>query len=55
VTLRISPVTGALVSAENPDGMTEIFMADHLPAAGDPNSMAQSAEGARQAHGEPIF
>jgi penicillin-binding protein 1A len=55
VTLRISPVTGALVSAENPDGMAEIFMADHLPAAGDRGSMAQSAEGAGQASGEPIF
>ena len=55
VTLRISPVTGALVSAENPDGMAEIFMADHLPAAGDQGSMAQSAEGAGQASGEPIF
>jgi penicillin-binding protein 1A len=55
VTLRISPITGALVSAENPDGMAEIFMADHLPAAGDQGSMAQSAEGAGQASGEPIF
>jgi penicillin-binding protein 1A len=57
VTLRISPETGALVSAENPSGMAEIFMADHLPAAGDQGSMAQSAEGgpAGQAGGEPIF
>jgi penicillin-binding protein 1A len=57
VTLRVSPETGALVSAENPDGMAEIFMADHLPAAGDQGSMAQSAEGgpAGQAGGEPIF
>ena len=31
VTLRVSPQTGALVSAENPDGISEIFMADHLP------------------------
>ena len=53
VTLRISPATGALVSAENPDGIPEIFMADHLPAAGDQGSMAQSAEGA--ASSEPIF
>jgi hypothetical protein len=32
-------------------------MADHLPAAGDQGSMAQSAEGGpdRQANGEPIF
>ncbi len=57
VTLRVSPETGALVSAENPDGISEIFMADHLPTAGDQGSMAQSAEGgaAGQAGGEPIF
>jgi penicillin-binding protein 1A len=57
VTLRISPESGALVSAENPNGISEIFMADHLPAANDQGSMAQSAEGgpAGQAGGEPIF
>jgi penicillin-binding protein 1A len=58
VTLRVSPQTGALVSAENPDGISEIFMADHLPTANDQGSMAQSAEGggtAGQAGGEPIF
>ena len=56
VTLRISPETGALVSAENPNGISEIFMADHLPAAGDQGSMAQSEGGqAGQAGGEPIF
>ncbi len=54
VTLRVSPESGALVSAENSEGISEIFMADHLPAA---NAMAQSAEGgaAGQAGGEPIF
>jgi len=58
VTLRVSPKSGALVSAENPDGIAEIFMADHLPAVADQGSMAaQSAEGgqAGQAGGEPIF
>jgi penicillin-binding protein 1A len=57
VTLRVSPQTGALVSAENPDGISEIFMADHLPTTNDQGSMAQSAEGgpAGQAGGEPIF
>ena len=53
VTLRISPQSGALVSAENPDGVPEIFMAEHLPASGDQGSMAQSAEG--QPGAEPIF
>jgi penicillin-binding protein 1A len=49
VTLRISPETGTLVSAENPDGVPEIFMANHLPDSG---SMAQTPE---QASSEPIF
>ena len=56
VTLRISPETGALVSAENPSGISEIFMADHLPAAGDQGSTAQQEGGQPgQAGGEPIF
>src|SRR5882762_1958433 len=49
VTLRISPETGTLVSAENPDGVPEIFMADHLPDSG---ATAQTPE---QASSEPIF
>jgi penicillin-binding protein 1A len=48
VTLRISPETGALVSNENPDGMTEVFMADHLPAASDTGSVALGPEGSQQ-------
>lgn len=51
VSLRISPQTGELVSDENPAGMTEIFLANHLPQ-NEPGVM-QSAEG--QASGEPIF
>src|SRR5437879_3122277 len=52
VTLRISPQTGTLVSAENPDGIPEIFMANHLPS-GNTGALAQGPEG--QASGEPIF
>ncbi|MBV9620008.1 MAG: penicillin-binding protein 1A, partial [Gammaproteobacteria bacterium] len=33
VTLRVSPSTGTLVSEENPEGVPEVFMADHLPQA----------------------
>jgi penicillin-binding protein 1A len=51
VTLRISPLTGELVSDENPAGITEIFMANHLPQ--NEPGMMQSVEG--QASGEPIF
>jgi penicillin-binding protein 1A len=57
VTLRVSPTTGTLVSAENPDGIAEVFMADHLPAAGDQDAMARSGEGspASGAAEAPIF
>jgi penicillin-binding protein 1A len=51
VTLRISPQTGELVSAENRAGVTEIFMANHLPQ--NEPGMMQSTEG--QSSGEPIF
>jgi penicillin-binding protein 1A len=56
VTLRISPTAGTLVSAENPDGISEIFMADHLPAAAEASTVpgGQSTEGTPQS-GEPIF
>jgi penicillin-binding protein 1A len=53
VTLRISPETGTLVSAENPNGLPEIFMADHLPSAEDAAAVAQGQQA--QASGEPIF
>jgi penicillin-binding protein 1A len=52
VTLRIAPQTGTLVSAENPDGIPEVFMANHLPAE-NTGALAQGPEG--QASSEPIF
>jgi penicillin-binding protein 1A len=51
VTLRISAQTGELVSDENRAGITEIFMANHLPQ-NEPGNM-QNAES--QQSGEPIF
>jgi penicillin-binding protein 1A len=51
VSLRISPQTGELVSDENPGGVTEIFMASHLPQ--NEPGMMQSVEGQQSA--EPIF
>jgi penicillin-binding protein 1A len=55
VQLRVSSRTGALVGAENPDGILETFMADHLPAGnGEAGSLAQGAEGGAQSS-EPIF
>ncbi len=53
VTLRISPETGTLVSAENPDGVPEIFMTAHLPAAADAETGTQGPAG--PASSEPIF
>jgi penicillin-binding protein 1A len=53
VTLRISPESGTLVSAENPDGVAEMFMVDHLPSADQAGTVAQGPEG--QASSEPIF
>jgi penicillin-binding protein 1A len=53
VTLRISPDTGTLVSAENPEGIPEMFMVSHLPAAEQAGTMVQGPE--VQANGEPIF
>jgi penicillin-binding protein 1A len=55
VTLRISPDTGALVSVENPTGLPEIFIADHLPSAADA-AAAVAAQGQQaQQSSEPIF
>jgi penicillin-binding protein 1A len=51
VTLRVSAQTGELVGAENPAGITEIFMANHLPQ-NEPGTL-QNAES--QQSGEPIF
>ncbi|MGB6603405.1 MAG: penicillin-binding protein 1A [Steroidobacteraceae bacterium] len=53
ITLRISPETGALVSAENPEGVPEIFMANHLPQAGEPGTVP--AGNGTQSSSEPIF
>jgi len=53
VTLRISPETGTLVSAENPDGVPELFMAEHLPSGEEAGSIAQGPQ--TPASSEPIF
>jgi penicillin-binding protein 1A len=46
VQLRVSPETGTLVSAENPDGMLETFMLNHLPdSAAATNTQAQTPGG----------
>ncbi len=45
VQLRVSPQTGTLVSAENPDGMLETFMLNHLPDGAATNTQTQTAGG----------
>jgi hypothetical protein len=54
VTLRVSAQTGALVSDENPDGIAEVFMANHLPtAAPGAGSTAQGTQA--QSGADSIF
>ena len=53
VTLRISPDTGTLVSAENPEGIPEMFLVNHLPALDQAGNLTQNPE--TQASSEPIF
>ena len=56
VPLRISRDTGQLVSAENPDGMTELFMSDHLPSvASDGPSTKPAVDGQPANSTETIF
>lgn len=56
VQLRISPQTGTLVSAENPDGMLETFMVNHLPGSATPtNAQAQPTGNQTPAGGESLF
>jgi hypothetical protein len=55
VTLRVSSETGALVSNENPDGMSEIFLADHLPAASENTPQAASSSESPTASQGSIF
>ncbi len=52
VTLRISPQTGGLVSDENPEGIPEVFMANHLPTAAPGAARARAAN---QAGADSIF
>jgi penicillin-binding protein 1A len=55
VTLRISPDTGMLASAENPEAILETFMVNHLPGAG-PAGSVPAREGKEQTQsGDSIF
>jgi hypothetical protein len=41
------------VSAENPEGIPELFLVDHLPSAEQAGNLTQGPEA--QASSEPIF
>ncbi|MGQ0833604.1 MAG: penicillin-binding protein 1A [Gammaproteobacteria bacterium] len=56
VKLRISPETGMLASAENPDAVLETFMVDHMPTSDEfahTSGIAGTADD--QATAEPLF
>jgi len=56
ITLRVSPDTGMLASADNPDAITEIFMTDHLPTGDVGNDGSTVASPRDSASGnESIF
>jgi hypothetical protein len=55
-TLRISPDTGMLASAENPDAVLETFMIDHLPAGDLLDSEGLASDGsAERTSSDSIF
>jgi penicillin-binding protein 1A len=55
LTLRISPYNGSLASDDNPDAITEIFMADHLPAGAAPGEVIAIGAEEDAPTSEPIF
>jgi len=55
VTLRVSPQSGALVSDESPEGIAEVFMANHLPTAAPPGSSSTAQGTQNQSGAESIF
>jgi penicillin-binding protein 1A len=56
ITLRISPETGQLASAENPDAIVETFMTDRLPSEGTLAVDGATTNGPDEAAtSEPLF
>jgi penicillin-binding protein 1A len=54
VTVKISPVTGLLASADDPNAMLEIFEEGHLPQPADPYEHATGRE-SQTDNDEPLF
>jgi penicillin-binding protein 1A len=55
VTMRISPETGRLAADNDPDAISETFMADHLPVGAAPGEQDQNRNAEEPAGSEPIF
>ena len=56
ITLRISPDTGMLASAENPDAVLETFMIDRLPSGDMLGDEGEESDGLEErVSGESIF
>jgi penicillin-binding protein 1A len=54
VTVKISPTTGLLASADDPNAVFETFIEGHVPEAGDPFDTAQTP-GQKSQDDEPLF
>ncbi|MET0290724.1 MAG: PBP1A family penicillin-binding protein [Steroidobacteraceae bacterium] len=54
VRLRVSPRTGALTDANDPDAVSEAFLVDHLPPAGAPGGSGPRGPGVG-GPGDPLF
>jgi penicillin-binding protein 1A len=55
VNLRISPSTGAVADAADPDSIFETFMIEHLPPGGDPANPGTGATPGNSGGGDPLF
>jgi len=55
VTLHISPTTGQLASAENPNAILETFMVNHLPPGSSPSPGTGAASETHAAGGNSLF
>jgi hypothetical protein len=56
VTVKISPATGLLASADDPAGVFETFIEGHLPESGDPFAHGMDANRDRSSDtDEPLF
>jgi hypothetical protein len=53
--VRVSPVTGELAGADDPDAIFETFMVDRLPAGSTPGTPSADPRRPNDQPAEPIF